>query len=89
MNEIEYKRSMPKTVTLRLDDDVYDVLREAARAERRPLANLIETAAVAKVRESQFVDHAEMAEILADDRLRHRLRAGSRDARARRGRFAR
>ena len=41
---------MPKTVTLRLDDEVYKELREAAVAERRPLSNLIETAALARVR---------------------------------------
>ena len=54
---------MGKTVTLRLDDEVYEELREAAAAERRPLSNLIETAALSKVREAQFVDDAEMAEI--------------------------
>jgi predicted transcriptional regulator len=74
-----------KVVTLRLDDEVYEDLKEAAVAERRTLPNLIETAALAKVREEQFVDDAEMAEILADERLVERPRAGSRDARARKG----
>lgn len=79
--------SMAKVVTLRLDDDVYQELREAAEAERRPLSNLIETAALAKLREQQFVDDAEMAEILDNENLLRRLRAGSRQARKRRGRF--
>ena len=78
---------MSKTVTLRLDDDVYRELREAAEAERRPLANLIETAALSRVRDQQFVDDAEMAEILGNERLLERLRAGSRDARLRKGRL--
>ena len=30
---------MTKTITLRLDEDVYEELREAATAERRPLSN--------------------------------------------------
>jgi predicted transcriptional regulator len=77
---------MPKTVTLRLDEDVYRELREAAAAERRPLSNLIETAALAKVRETQFVDDAEMAEILGNEDLMRRLKAGSRQARRRKGR---
>ncbi len=77
---------MTKTVTLRLDEDVYNELREAATAERRPLSNLIETAALARVREDQFVDDAEMAEILDNDALIRRLRAGSRQARKRQGR---
>jgi predicted transcriptional regulator len=78
---------MAKVVTLRLDDDVYKELREAAEAERRPLSNLIENAALAKVREQQFVDDAEMAEILDNENLLKRLRKGSRDAQKRRGRF--
>ena len=79
---------MAKTVTLRLDDETYAVFREAADAERRPLANLIEYAALARIRESEFVDDAEMSEILGHQGLRRRLRAGSRQARARKGRLA-
>lgn len=78
---------MTKTVTLRLDEDVYDEFREAADAERRPLSNLIETAALTKLREQQFVDDAEMAEIRSNERLLQRLKAGSKDAAKRRGRF--
>ncbi len=77
---------MSKVVTLRLDDAVYKEFREAATAEQRPLSNLIESAALAKIREDQFVDDAEMAEILENERLLRRLKAGSRDARKRQGR---
>ncbi len=78
---------MSKVVTLRLDDDTYHELREAARAENRPLSNLIETAALQRIRDRQFVDDVEMAEIMANEELLQRLRVGSRQARARRGRF--
>jgi len=78
---------MPKTVTLRLDDRVYEELREAAAAENRPLSNLIETAALSRIRESRFVDDAEMAEILGNERLLARMRRGSEQAGERRGRF--
>jgi len=78
---------MSKTVTIRLDEETYREFREAADAERRPLSNLIETAALAKIREQQFVDDAEMAEIQANERLLERLRSGSKDAQAGRGRF--
>lgn len=88
MNANEYKgMPMPKTVTLRLDDETYGVLRQAARAENRSLANLIVTAALARISELQFVDDYEMAEIAASEDLLTRLRKGSRDAKARRGRF--
>ena len=78
---------MSKTVTLRLDTQVYEELKEAARSENRPLSNLIETAALAKIREQQFVDDAEMAEILEDEALVRRLKAGSRQAKKRQGSF--
>ena len=78
---------MPKTVTLRLKDDVYNAFLEAAQAENRPLSNLIETAAISKIREQQFVDDVEMAEILADRNLLKRIKQGSREARLQKGRF--
>lgn len=78
---------MSKTVTLRLDPDVYRELKEAAEAERRPLSNLIETAALSRIREQQFVDDVEMAEIRSNEALMKRLRTGSRQAKERRGQF--
>jgi predicted transcriptional regulator len=78
---------MSKVVTLRLDEDSYRELKEAAEAQRRPLSNLIETAALAQIREQQFVDDAEMAEIDENEALLERLRRGSRQAARRTGRF--
>ena len=79
---------MAKTVTLRLEEDVYNVFLEAAKAENRPLSNLIETAALSRIREQQFLDDAEMSEILANENLLKRLKKGTRDAEAKKGRFA-
>jgi hypothetical protein len=78
---------MSKTVTLRLKDEVYNAFVEAAQAENRSLSNLIETAALNKIREQQFVDDVEMAEILADMDLMKRIQKGSREAKQRKGRF--
>jgi predicted transcriptional regulator len=78
---------MSKTITLRLKDEVYEILLEVAKAENRPLSNLIETAAVSKVYEQQFADDAELAEIVENEELMKRITAGSRDAKSRRGRF--
>ena len=78
---------MPKTVTLRLKDETYEAFLEASKAENRSIANLIETAALAKVREQQFVDDVEMAEILANQELLKRIKQGSREAKAKKGRF--
>jgi predicted transcriptional regulator len=78
---------MPKTLTMRLDDETYRTFVRAAKAERRSLANLIENAALQHLLESSFVDDAEMAEIASRPELVRRLQAGSRDARKRQGRF--
>ena len=78
---------MSKTITLRLPDEVYDMFRQAAEAQRRPISNLIETAALENIRNGLFADDAEMAEILEDESLVKRLKKGSKDAHHRRGRF--
>ncbi len=78
---------MAKTVTLRLDDETYQLFTTAARADNRSLANLIQTAARDRIHEQQFVDDYEMAEIMADEDLLNRLRRGSREARLTKGRF--
>lgn len=78
---------MTKTVTLRLEEQVYKVFVEAAKAENRPLSNLIQTAALSRIREQQFVDDAEMSEIMANENLLKRLKKGARDAAMGKGRF--
>jgi uncharacterized protein (DUF1778 family) len=78
---------MSKRVTLRLDDETYEFFRAAAAAQNRPLSNMIVTAALAQIREQQFVDDHEMAHIRADKKLQVRLRKGSKAAARREGRF--
>lgn len=78
---------MPKTLTVRMDDATYGLISEAAAAENRSVSNFIETAARQKAIEEIFVPEEEMAGIAADPELTRRLKRGSRDAAARRGRF--
>ena len=78
---------MSKTVTLRLDDETYEIFRAAASDQNRPLSNMIETAAMAQLRAAQFVDDHELSDILADKKLQSRLRKGSKAAARREGRF--
>ena len=78
---------MAKTVTLRLDDEVYELFRQAAKTEKRPLSNLIETAALSRIREQQFIDDDEMSEILANESLLKRMKKGIREAKLAKGRF--
>lgn len=78
---------MAKTVTIRIDEKTYKKFTRMARAESRSLANFIETAVNHHIRESAFVDDAEMADILSSEELVERIRAGSRDARTKEGRM--
>ena len=78
---------MSKTITLRLKDEVYNIFRETAKAENRTISNLIETAALNKIREQQFVDDVEMAEILSNKDLLRRIKEGSDEAQSLKGRF--
>ena len=79
---------MAKTLTVRMDDATYRLIAEAAAVENRSVSNFIETAARQKAAAEIFVGEAEMAGIRSDNVLRRRLKAGHRDAAARRGRFA-
>ncbi|MEK7767533.1 MAG: CopG family transcriptional regulator [bacterium] len=78
---------MSRVVTLRLPDEVYELFRSRAKADNRPLSNLIETAAIRHLQEEELVAPEEMREILADRSLVRRLRQGSKDARAGKGRL--
>ncbi len=78
---------MAKTLTIRVDEKTYATFVKKARAENRSVANFIETAVQAHIRESEFVDDTEMAEILGNDRLRERLQQGSKDATRKKGRL--
>ena len=70
---------MAKTITLRLDDKTYNLIRSAATGSRRSISNFIEYATVAYLAEDSFVSDSEMAEILADTDLVAELEQGRED----------
>ena len=78
---------MPKTVTIRLDDISYDIIKQHAQADNRPLSNYIETATLKYIEEIDYVDEFEMENILSDENLLKSLKKGSTDAANKRGRF--
>ncbi len=78
---------MSKTLTLRLDDDVYQLFRGVAERENRPISNFIETAVLQFVQDRETVDEFEMAEIRGNIGLNQSLKRGHQDARQRRGAF--
>ena len=78
---------MTKTITLRLDDDFYKEIAEHAKSENRPISNFIEVATEHYILEQEFVDDAEMAEILANAKLIEKLKRGSEQKTQRKGKF--
>jgi predicted transcriptional regulator len=78
---------MPKSVTLRLSDDVYEKFSQMAREENRSMANLVETLALQKLTEEEFTDTFEMEEILANAVLMKKLKRGHKQAELKKGRF--
>jgi predicted DNA-binding protein len=77
-----------KTISLRIDDSLYDSLRSHAEAENRSISNYIETATLRYIEETDYVDDFEMENIGRNEELVKRLRRGSLDAKKSRGRFA-
>jgi len=67
---------MSKTVTLRIDDQVYQMIKLAAEGQRRNLSNFIEFATLQYLSSTAYVDDTEMNEILSDKQLVARLKNG-------------
>jgi len=70
---------MSKTITLRVNDDVYKMIKTAADGQRRNLSNFIEFATLQYLTSATYVDDAEMELILNDAELVANLRQGLED----------
>jgi len=68
-----------KTVTMRVDDSIYDMIKLAAEGQKRNLSNFIEFATMQYLTSSQFVEQEEMSEILEDKELVENLMNGLED----------
>ncbi|MDD3834497.1 MAG: CopG family transcriptional regulator [Sulfurimonas sp.] len=68
-----------KTVTMRVDDSIYDMIKLAAEGQKRNLSNFIEFATIQYLTSSQFVENDEMAEIMNDKELVKNLMDGLED----------
>jgi uncharacterized protein (DUF1778 family) len=68
-----------KTVTMRVDDSIYDMIKLAAEGQKRNLSNFIEFATMQYLTSSQFVDAEEMNEISSDKELVENLMNGLED----------
>ncbi len=70
---------MPKTITLRIDEDIYGLFKTAASAEKRTISNFIEYATLNYLTEESYVSEAEMKDILADQQLLQSLKSAKKD----------
>jgi len=68
-----------KTVTMRVDDSIYDMIKLAAEGQKRNLSNFIEFATMQYLTSSQFIERDEMTEILEDKELVENLMNGLED----------
>ena len=78
---------MSKVITLRLSEEEYRKISEAAEIEHRPISNFITTEVLKEIEESYYVDPIEMSQIKSDKRLLGKLKAGHSDAKRIKGRL--
>jgi uncharacterized protein (DUF1778 family) len=70
---------MAKTITMRVDDDTYQLIKTAADGDRRSISNFIEYATIAFLTEESFVSDHEMEEILKDENLLKNFKQGKKE----------
>jgi len=70
---------MSKTVTLRIDEEVYNILKLAAKGDKRTISNFIEYAALKYLSSNSYVSDDEMDEIINDKELKDGLKKGMDD----------
>ena len=70
-----------KTITVRIDDSIYDILKKAADGERRTISNFIENASLQYLSSEAYVSDAEMNSIVSDKELTEGLYKSLDDAR--------
>ncbi len=65
-----------KTVTMRVDDSTYQMIKLASDGQKRNISNFIEFATMQYLTSSQYIDDNEMKEILNDKTLVKNLEVG-------------
>ena len=68
MNIIESEGNMAKTITVRVDDNTYNIFKKAAEGQKRTISNYIEYATLNYTVNESFVDDEEMNEIMKNSK---------------------
>ncbi len=75
---------MQKTITLRINDDVYQMFKKAAHGSRRTISNFLEYATLSFLSNDTYVSDDEMKEVLKDHALLEDLKNGEKEIKSRR-----
>jgi len=78
---------MSKTVTLRLNENIYDLFRAMAESDNRTLSNFIETSALRYIEQHEYMDDYEMEEIRGNQKLNRSLKRAIKDMKSQKGNF--
>jgi uncharacterized protein (DUF1778 family) len=78
---------MSKTVTLRLNENIYKLFKAMAESDNRTLSNFIETSALRYIEEHEYVDEYEMDEIRENQQLNRSLKRAIKDMKTKKGKF--
>ena len=70
---------MSKTVTIRLDEDKYELFKKFAEMDNRAISNFIETATSRYIEQISYTDEFEMSEINSNEDLQKSLQRGRDD----------
>ncbi len=60
---------MSKKITLKVDEDTFDMFKNAAKGEKRSISNYIEFAAISYLSSQEYVSDEENESILSDKQL--------------------
>jgi uncharacterized protein (DUF1778 family) len=72
---------MSKTITMRIDDDIYQMFKKAAHGARRTISNFLEFAAISYLSQDTYISDSEMKEIIKDKDLLRDLKHGEKEIR--------
>lgn len=64
---------------MRVNENVYEMIRQAADGQKRNISNFVEFATLQYLTSSQYIDPAEMNDILNDKSLVENLNSGLQD----------
>ncbi|MGL1903979.1 MAG: DUF6290 family protein [Fibrobacterales bacterium] len=70
---------MSKTITIRLEEEKYELFKKFAEMDNRAISNFIETATSRYIEEIEYADEFEMAEINSNEDLQKSLKRGRTD----------